>query len=84
MDVKNILNTTEKGLKAKTYSLQRCQDFKSEDSFVGKSIKEQNIINLPHKINVRDDSLPESNQEYSRSIYCYKTGSIQDSWTSEL
>jgi hypothetical protein len=84
VDVKNILNTVKKGLKAKIYSLQGCQDFKSEDSLVGKSIKEHKIINFPHKINVRDNSLPESNQEYSRSIYCYKTGSIQDSWTSKL
>jgi len=35
--VKNILNTIKKGLKAKIYSLQKCQDFKSEASVVGKS-----------------------------------------------
>ena len=43
VDVKNILNTIKKGLKAKIYSLQRRQDFKSEASVVGKSVKEHNI-----------------------------------------
>jgi hypothetical protein len=79
-----ILNTIKKVLKAKIYSLQRCQDFKSEASVVGKSIKEHNIIKFPHKINVRGNNFPERNQEYSRSIYRYKTGSIQDPLTSEL
>jgi hypothetical protein len=66
--VKNILNTIKKELKAMIYSLQRCQDFKNEASAVGKSIKEHNLINFPHKINIRDNSFPERNQEYSRSI----------------
>jgi hypothetical protein len=49
-----------------------------------KKSKVHNLINFPHKIKFTENIFPEHIQGCSRSIFCYRTGSMKDSWAFKI